>query len=181
MATLTPDELLGVLKENNAQLLTQIPAIFSANCSPAPTGAQSSGNGVTGDQDMDDAWDDEDGEDLTWEDVLPRRGHETRRDGGGFAVADALAKRNSSAINDIVKNRPLHRRPTSSSTTQEQRRPPATQPAKEHRGGPVTHDRITGRCISRSDSTCSRHAEKRLGRHQRHQKTKLRGEPKLQA
>jgi len=90
MATLT-GELLGVLKENNAQLLTQISAIFSANSSPAPTGAHSSGNGVTGDQDMDDAWDDEDGEDPTWEDVLPSRGRETRRDGGGSAVADRLA------------------------------------------------------------------------------------------
>ena len=49
MATLTPGEILGVLKENNAQLLTQISAIFSANSSPAPTGAYSSGNGVTGD------------------------------------------------------------------------------------------------------------------------------------
>jgi len=75
---------LGVLKENNAKLLTQISAIFSANRSPAPTGAHSSGNGVTGDQDMDDAWDEEDGEEPTWEDVLPNRARETCRDGGGF-------------------------------------------------------------------------------------------------
>jgi len=105
MATLTPGELLGVLKGNNAQLLTQISAIFSANSSPAPTCAQSSGNGVTGDQDMDDAWDDEDGEDPTWEDVLPTRGRETRRGGGGFAVADRLANPPPlPAINDIVEN-----------------------------------------------------------------------------
>jgi len=61
MVTLTPGERLGVLKENNAQLLTQVSAIFSANSSPAPKGAQTIGNGVTGDQDMDDAWDAEDG------------------------------------------------------------------------------------------------------------------------
>jgi len=48
MAMLTPGELLGGLKENNAQLLTQISAIVRANSSTAPTGAQSSGNGVTG-------------------------------------------------------------------------------------------------------------------------------------
>jgi len=105
MATLTPGELLGVPKENNAQFLMQISAIFSANSSPAPTGAHSSGNGVTGDQDMDDAWDEEDGEDPTWEDVLPTRGRETRRDGGGSAVANRLANPPPlSAINDIVKN-----------------------------------------------------------------------------
>jgi len=57
LATLTPGELLGGLKENNAQLLTLMSAIFSANSSTAPTGAQSSGNGVTGDQEMDEAWD----------------------------------------------------------------------------------------------------------------------------
>jgi len=34
MATLTPGELLGVLKENNAQVLTQTSAIFSANSPP---------------------------------------------------------------------------------------------------------------------------------------------------
>jgi len=49
------EELLGVLKGNNHQSLTQISAIFSGNSSPAPTGAQTSGNGVTGDQKMDDA------------------------------------------------------------------------------------------------------------------------------
>jgi len=91
MATLTPGELLGVPKENKAQLLTQIAAIFSANSSPAPTGAQSSGNGVIGDQDIDDAWDEDDGEEQNMEDVLPTRGRETRRDGGGSAVADRLA------------------------------------------------------------------------------------------
>jgi len=105
MATLTPGELLGVLKENSAQLLTQIAAILSANSSPAPTGAQSSRNGVTGDQDMDDAWDADDGEEPTWEDVLSTRGIETRRDGGGSAVADRLANPPPlSAIKDIVKN-----------------------------------------------------------------------------
>jgi len=71
MATLTPGELLGVLKEKNAQLLTHISAIFSTNSSPAPTDAQSSGNGVTGDQDMDDAWDEDDGGEPTWEDFPP--------------------------------------------------------------------------------------------------------------
>jgi len=91
MATLTPEEVLGVLKKNNTQSLTQISAIFIANSSPAPTGAQPSGNGVTGDQEVDDAWDDEDGGDPTWEDVLPTRGRETRRDGGGSAVANRLA------------------------------------------------------------------------------------------
>jgi len=80
MATITPGELLGVLRENNAHLVTQISAIFSANSSPAPTGAQTSGNGVTGDQDMDDAWDEDDGGEPTWEGVLPARGRETRRD-----------------------------------------------------------------------------------------------------
>jgi len=87
MATLTPGELLGVLKEKNAQLLTQIYAILSANSSPAPTGAQTSGNGVTGDQDMDDAWDEDDGEEPTWEDVLPTRGRETRRFGSSGSTA----------------------------------------------------------------------------------------------
>jgi len=67
-------------------LMTQISALFSASSSPAPTGAQPSGNEVTGDQEMGDAWDDEDGGDPTWEDVLPTRGRETRRDGGGSAV-----------------------------------------------------------------------------------------------
>jgi len=38
MATLTPGELLWVNKENNAQLLTPIPAIFSANSSPRTDG-----------------------------------------------------------------------------------------------------------------------------------------------
>jgi len=184
MATLTPGELFGALKENNAQLLTQISAIFSSNSSPAPTGAQSSRNGVTGDQHMHDAWDHEDGEDPTWEDVLPTRGRETRRDDGGSAVTESLANPPPlSSINDLnfQKSPPPHRRSTSSSTTQEQRRAPATQPTKENRGGPVTHDLITGRCITHSDNTCSRHAEKCRGRHQRHQKTKLLGEPKLQA
>jgi len=60
METLTPGWLFGVLKENNAQLLTQVSAISSAKSSPAPTGAQASGNGVTGDQGMDDAWDEVD-------------------------------------------------------------------------------------------------------------------------
>jgi len=91
MATLTSGELLGVLEENNTQLLTQIAAIFSANSSPAPTGAQSSGNGVTGDQDMDDACGEDDGGEPTWEEVLPPRGRETRRYGGVSAVADRLA------------------------------------------------------------------------------------------
>jgi len=105
MAKLTPGELLGVFKENNAQLLTQISAIFSANGSPGPKGTHSSGNGVTGDQDMDDAWDEEDGEDQTWEDVLPTRGRETRRDGGGSALADRLANPAPlSALNEIVRN-----------------------------------------------------------------------------
>jgi len=63
-------------KGGNAQSLAQISAIFSANSSPAPTGAQSSGKGVTGDQDMDDAWDEGDGEEPTWEDVIPTRGRE---------------------------------------------------------------------------------------------------------
>jgi len=91
MATFTSGELLGVLQEKNAQLLTQISAIFSANSFPAPTGAQTSGNGVTGDQDMDDPWDENDGEEPTWEDILPARGHETRRNGGGSAVAARLS------------------------------------------------------------------------------------------
>jgi len=82
MATLTPGELLGVSKQNNAQLLTQIAAILSANSSPAPTGAQSSGNRVIGDQDIDDAWDEYYGEELTWEDIIPTRG----RDHAGMAV-----------------------------------------------------------------------------------------------
>jgi len=34
MATLTPGKLMGVLKENNAQLLTRISAIFSASSPP---------------------------------------------------------------------------------------------------------------------------------------------------
>jgi len=105
MATLTPGELLGVLKENNAQLLTQISAIFSANSSPTPTGAQPSGNGVTGDQDMDDAWDNDDDQEPSWEDVLPGRGRKTRRDGNGAAVAARLANPPPlSAITDIVRN-----------------------------------------------------------------------------
>jgi len=58
--------------------------------SPAPTGGQSSGSGVTGDQDMDDTWDEDGGEEPTWEDVLLIRGRETRRDVGGSAVADPL-------------------------------------------------------------------------------------------
>jgi len=91
MATLTPGEPLGVVKENDAQLLTQISAIFSANSSPAPTGAQTNGNGVTGDQDMDDALDDDDGEEPTWEGVFPTWGRETRRDGGVSAVAARLS------------------------------------------------------------------------------------------
>jgi len=90
MATLTPGELFGALKENNAQLLTQISAIFSSNSSPAPTGAQSSRNGVTGDQHMHDAWDHEDGEDPTRGDVLPTRGRKARRDDGGSAVTERL-------------------------------------------------------------------------------------------
>jgi len=65
MATLTPGELLGVLRENKAQLLTHISAIFSGNSSPAPTGAQASGNGVTGDQEMDGVWDGDDSEEQT--------------------------------------------------------------------------------------------------------------------
>jgi len=73
---------LGVLKEKNGQLLTQVSAILSANSSRAPTGAQTSGNGGTGDQDMDDAWDEGDGGEPTWDDVLPTRGRETRRDCG---------------------------------------------------------------------------------------------------
>jgi len=76
MATLTAGVLLGVLKENHAQLLTQIYATFSANSSPAPMGAQTSGNGFTGDQDMDGAWDENDGEEPTLEDVLPTSGLE---------------------------------------------------------------------------------------------------------
>jgi len=91
MATFTPGELLVNLKKNNAQLRTQISAILSANSFPAPTGAHSSGNGVTGDQDMDDDWDEEDGEDPSWEDVLPTRGRETRWYGGGSPVTDRLA------------------------------------------------------------------------------------------
>jgi len=104
MATLTPGGLLVFIKENNAQLLTQISAIFSANSSPAPTGAQTSDNGFTGDQDMDDAWDEDEGEEPTWEDVLPTRGREARRDGGGSAVAARLANPPPPAINGIVKN-----------------------------------------------------------------------------
>jgi len=94
MATL---ELLGVLKENNAQWRTQCSATFSVNSSPAPTVAQNSGNGATGDQYMDDAWDENDGEEPTLEGVLPprgrtyTRGRETRRDGGASAVAARLA------------------------------------------------------------------------------------------
>jgi len=34
--------------------------------------------GLPRDQDMDDAWDEDDGEEPTWEDVLPTRGRETR-------------------------------------------------------------------------------------------------------
>jgi len=56
MATLTPGEPLGVSKRT----MKQISAILSANSSPAPKGAQSSGNGVTGDEEMDDAWDEDD-------------------------------------------------------------------------------------------------------------------------
>jgi len=103
MATLTLGSFWGVLRGNNAQLLTQISAILSANSSPAPTGAQTSGNVVTGDQDMDDAWDEDDGEEPTWEDVLPTRGRETRREGGGSAVAARLANPPLSSINGIVK------------------------------------------------------------------------------
>jgi len=54
---------------------------------------------------MDDAWDEGDGEEPTWEDVLPTRGLETRRDGGGSAVAARLSNPPPlSAINGIVKN-----------------------------------------------------------------------------
>jgi len=77
MATLTPGGLLVVLKENNARLLTQFSANFSANSSPVSTGAQTSGNGVTGDQDTDDAWDEDNGGETTWEDVNPTWGRET--------------------------------------------------------------------------------------------------------
>jgi len=105
MATLSPWELFGVLKENNTQLLTQIPAIFSANSPPAPKGPQSSGNGVTGNQDMDDAWDEEYGEEPTSEEVLPTRGRERRQHGGDSAVADRLDNPPPlPVINDIVKN-----------------------------------------------------------------------------
>jgi len=76
----------------------------SANSSPAPTGAQTSGDGVTGDHEMDDACDEDDGEEPTWEDVLPTRGRETRREGGESAVADRLARPPLSAINHIVIN-----------------------------------------------------------------------------
>jgi len=123
----------GGFKGNNAQLLTQISAIFSANSSPAPTGAQTSGNGVTGDQDMDDALEEDDGGEPTWEDVLPTRGRETRRDGGGSAVADRLA--NPPPLGHErhrQESRPLHRRSASSSTKEEQRRPPAAQPEQEN-------------------------------------------------
>jgi len=101
----TPVELLGLLKENNAQLLTQISEIFSANSCTDPTGAQSSANGVTGNQDMDDAWDEEYGEEPTSEEVLPTRGRERRQHGGDSAVADRLDNPPPlPVINDIVKN-----------------------------------------------------------------------------
>jgi len=102
MATLAPGVLLGVLKENNAQLLTQISAVFRDDSSPAPKGAKTSGNELTGDQTMDDARGEYEGEEPTWEDVLPTRGRETRRDGGGSA-AEARLTNPPSAINDIVK------------------------------------------------------------------------------
>jgi len=51
---------------------------------------------------MDDAWDEDEGGEPTWEDVLPLRGRETRRDGAGSAVADQLANP-LSAINGIVR------------------------------------------------------------------------------
>jgi len=62
MATPTPREIFRVLKENNAHLLTQISAIFSANSSPTPKGAQATARRVTGDQGMEEAWDEDDGE-----------------------------------------------------------------------------------------------------------------------
>jgi len=54
-------------------LLTQISAMISANSSPAPTGVQTSGNGDTGDQEMNDEWDEDDTEEPSWEDVLLAR------------------------------------------------------------------------------------------------------------
>jgi len=40
---------------------------------------------------MDDSWDEDDGGEPTWEDVLPTSGREKLRDGGVSAVADRLA------------------------------------------------------------------------------------------
>lgn len=65
MAMHTPGMLFGVFKEKNAQLLTHIPTTFSINSSPAPTGAQTSGRGVAGDEDLDDASDEDDGDEPT--------------------------------------------------------------------------------------------------------------------
>jgi len=48
------------------------------------------------------AWDDDDGEESTWEDELPTRGREKRRDGGGRGGSSAGQP--LSAINDTVKN-----------------------------------------------------------------------------
>jgi len=69
---------------------------FSARTSPPPGQALKQrgwggSNGVTGEQGMGDAWDEENVEELFWEDVRPARGRERRRDGGGAAVAARLA------------------------------------------------------------------------------------------
>jgi len=126
---------LEFLKDNNAQYLTQMSAMISADRSPAPTGVQSSGNGDTGDQQMNGAWDGDENKELSWEDVLPTRGRETRRARGGAALAARLASLHPLG-NKLLReeSRPLHLRPRISGTTEEPRRPTAAQLTKDNRG-----------------------------------------------
>jgi len=104
---------------------------------PALLGAQKIGNGVTGNQGMDDAWDEDDGREPTWEDVLPTRGRETRRDGGGSEVAARLAN---------PPSRPIT---TSSIITS------ATPPSRKQQHHEGTEDTVSyTACEGKSESHC---------------------------
>jgi len=56
-----------------------------------PDGRSNKRQRVSGDQDMDNAWNEHDGGHPIWEELLPTRGRETRQNGGGSVMTDRLA------------------------------------------------------------------------------------------
>jgi len=116
---------------------------------------------------MDDAWEEDDGEEPTWEDVLPTRGRKPRREGGPSAVAGRLADPPLSAINGIVKNHVPYTAV-----------PQAAAPRRD-RGDRPLHN--LKRSISNSHRAGSCHVEEYLGGRRRHKNEEPCREPEIQA